>query len=325
MAQPNQSTKIGIGFFHALSKTRTEANQYVFESMYKSAHSVLLGDIWAEEVPFASTAPDAIQASVDFPEVVKRYVEFPLTPIPGSNGQAWYINDERFVKPWIAPTDVAHPSTGAASNGYQVNLYRENGALITPTEGVWMVDYYSGIVIFEPGYTPFDQGYGIPRISCYVYVGKTLDNSGLSGNTGFAGDYYITYTLGKANGQYLSYNGGKYSNILNNFNFPENSTIKTIYIKSYSGTDREISIRKNGVEIYSAMLSDGSYIAEDLTLNFDRNDLLTVFIPNIPGSPLQNVQASFGISNLKEEGFTGTFVSDGSTITVKNGIITSIL
>jgi hypothetical protein len=103
---------------------------------------------------------------------VKRTSQL-LTEIPGSNGQAWYVNAPAgtHVKNWIAPTDVPSTGLGFPSYGFEAKLLTNAGVQIPPATGVWVVDYYAGIVMFQLNYTPADLGYGIPRITFYQYIG----------------------------------------------------------------------------------------------------------------------------------------------------------
>jgi len=173
MATPSQGYQRIKSYFHGLSKVNTEATQYVFESQYKSAHSVKGDDIWAEEIVYATNETEADDFVSNYPLVAQKYVLFDLTPIPGSNNQAYYLNDGgQFVTSWISPVDVPHSTSALPSFGYEAKLYQSNNSLIPPTQGVFVIDYYAGIVLFEEGYTPIDLGYGIPKISCYTYIGK---------------------------------------------------------------------------------------------------------------------------------------------------------
>jgi hypothetical protein len=176
MATPSTNFQRGRAYFHALSKTQTEGTQNVFESLYKSAHSQRASDIWAETVPYAADSSAADNNVVALPSVIKKYTQMSLTAIPGSNQQAWYLDSGTdFVRPWIAPTDVPQIATNAPSYGYQAILYDSSNNIIPPTEGIWEIDYYAGVIVFQEGYTPVDQGYGTPKVTCYVYIGQNLE------------------------------------------------------------------------------------------------------------------------------------------------------
>ncbi|HOF44391.1 MAG TPA: hypothetical protein PLI42_02640 [Candidatus Pacearchaeota archaeon] len=175
MAQVPSDVQIKSGFFHSLDITATENNQYPFESLYKGFHNLNGEEIFGEIIPYAVDATQADLNVVNNPTIIKKYEQVSLTEIPGSNKQAWYINDGgKFIRHWISPQDIPHSITADPSYGYQAKLYKQNDELITPTEGVWFCRYSSGIVHFAPGYTPDIMGYGTPKITCYVYIGKSI-------------------------------------------------------------------------------------------------------------------------------------------------------
>ena len=201
MAAPLQATERQNAFFHSLSKAATNSTQYVFESKYKSAHSVKGSEIWADTIAYCANSA-AADAEATANTAVEKYTQVALTEIPGSNGQAWYINNAgTFVRPWISPVDVPNSTTNDPSDGFQANLYTSTGTLVTPTAGVWFVDYYAGIVHFEVGSTPANLGYGTPKITCYVYTGAygagTSSGGTLTGLTDVP-DSYATHA-----GKYL--------------------------------------------------------------------------------------------------------------------------
>lgn len=173
MSAFSQTLQSLTGFFHALSKTLTEGTQNPFEAYYKSAHSLRALDVWADVVAYAVDQAAADTEAATNPAVTK-YTQVDLTPIPGSNNQAWYYDlAGTFVRPWIAETDVPDPVTSAPSFGYQPLLYQQDFTPITPTEGRWNISAYSGTILFEAGYTPIDQGYALPiKATFYVYTGS---------------------------------------------------------------------------------------------------------------------------------------------------------
>ena len=179
MADFPDSAKRQLGFFHGLSKVPTESSQYVYESKYKSSHTITNRDVWTDTVAYAANETEA-DAEAASNLAVQKYILQNLTPIPGSNEQAWFLDDNgTFVRPFISPVDIPHPTTNEPSYGYEVKLYDSNNNLITPTEGAWVVDYYAGIIKFAENYTPSDLNWGNPKITCYVYVGSTLETSQL--------------------------------------------------------------------------------------------------------------------------------------------------
>ena len=225
MATPLQATERQNAFFHSLSKATTNSTQYVFESKYKSAHSVKGSEIWADVISYCADSA-AADAEATANAAVEKYTQVTLTEIPGSNGQAWYINNAgTFVRPWISPVDVPNSTTNAPSDGFQANLYTSTGTLVTPTAGVWFVDYYAGIVHFEVGSTPVDLGYGTPKITCYVYTGAYG-----AGTTGIDFSSYEEVTALENDDFILISRGGslkkiKVSNVRDYFNPPSDAVM----------------------------------------------------------------------------------------------------
>ena len=176
MGRPSSTLQASYGFFHSNESTLIEESQTTYQSQYKSGHIIFPKDILLDPLDYCSTADDVDAFIVNNPGVLQRYASFSLTEVPGSNGQSWYINDNgKWMKPIITPNISPHPETNLPSYGFAFNLYKESGALIFPFSGVWWIDAYQGIVKFEKGNTPNDLGYGIPKISCYVYTGQTLE------------------------------------------------------------------------------------------------------------------------------------------------------
>lgn len=172
MAQYSDQQKLAVSFFNALNKQLTEGTQYPFESLYRSLPNIPNNVVWSDSVTYAVNATAADNFVTANPTIAKKYTQFTLTAIPGSNNQAWYINDAgTFVTNWIAPTDIPDVTTNDPSYGYQATLYTSANVLITPTQGKWNIFYAQGIVLFETGFTPIDMGWGTPKITCYTYVG----------------------------------------------------------------------------------------------------------------------------------------------------------
>ena len=179
MADFSSGLKTIIGYFHSLGKVLTEATQNVYESKFKSSHNIRLSEIWSDPIGFAPDFATAYNESL-INSSVTYYNQVILTTIAGSNNQTWYFNSGgTFIRPWISPVDVPNSITNLPSDGYQVQLFKNNGSPVYLTDGAWVVDYYAGIIRFAPGYTPVDLGYGTPKVSMFVYTG----NFGVSGST----------------------------------------------------------------------------------------------------------------------------------------------
>jgi hypothetical protein len=184
MGSLSDSEKLKIAYFHSLGKVNTEANQAIYESKYKSSHNIRTSEIWVDSVNTASTFAQADFEAGTNPAVFK-HTQVTLTPIPGSNNQAYYYDDSgTFVRPWISPVDVPHPLTNDPSNGYTLRLYNGSGGQIGATNGAWAVDYYAGIIHFGVGQTPVDLGWGAIKATFYAYNGSFLgDLTNISGST----------------------------------------------------------------------------------------------------------------------------------------------
>ena len=93
MALPSESFKNRQGYFHASGKVNTEANQYTFESPYKSSHNILSKEVWTDVITYCIDATAADAFTTANPTIVTKYTQQLLTMVPGSNGQAWYIDN----------------------------------------------------------------------------------------------------------------------------------------------------------------------------------------------------------------------------------------
>jgi hypothetical protein len=182
MGSLSDAERLKIAYFHALGKVMTEATQAVYESKYKSSHNVKASEIWANEINSAVTFADADNEAISNPAVTK-HTSVTLTPIPGSNNQAYYYdNGGIFVRPWISPVDIPVPSSNDPSNGYTLRLYDGSGSQIGATNGAWSIDYYAGIIHFGVGQTPVDLGWGAIQATFYEYSGEYVSDI-LSGTT----------------------------------------------------------------------------------------------------------------------------------------------
>ena len=99
MVAPTDSSKRQLSYFHALSKAPSESSQNVYESLYKSAHSLRATDVWGDAVAYAVDVTAADSEAGSNPAVTKHTL-VSLTEVPGSNGQAYYLEvGGVFIKP----------------------------------------------------------------------------------------------------------------------------------------------------------------------------------------------------------------------------------
>lgn len=177
MALPSEYLQISLGYKHSLSKAGTDVSKYIVEEKYKSSHNINDRDIWADTIDYCVNETVADNFVATHPSIIKKYTLASLTVVPGTNNLAWYLNDGgKFVRPWVIPTDIPHLITNEPSHGFLPKLFRENNTQVPPTLGVWLIDAYSGLVIFQEGQDPITLGWGTPKITCYVYIGKRVRN-----------------------------------------------------------------------------------------------------------------------------------------------------
>lgn len=176
MAQPSATLQQKAAFFHGLGRVLTEENQYIFESQYASSHVMFVKDILGETVPFCADEATADAFVAANPSIVKKYTQATLVQVPNTNGQAWYIQDSgEWMKPILNEILIQNPTTNAPAIGFMPKLYSGvDNSLVSPGTGVWWVDPFAGMVRFGSGYTPSDLGIGTPKLTCFVYIGKTL-------------------------------------------------------------------------------------------------------------------------------------------------------
>ena len=175
MANPSSTLQTKIGFFHANSKTLTEENQYAFESPYASAHVLFSKELLVDSISYCPDTTTADNFAATNPTIIKKYNQVSLTVVPNTNNQSWYINDGgKWVRPFLNGGLVPDPITNNPSDGFDPKLYKSDGSLIPPTSGVWWVDPYQGMVKFADGYNPVQLSYGIPKLTCYAYIGRTM-------------------------------------------------------------------------------------------------------------------------------------------------------
>jgi len=183
MASPTIDFQRKKGYFHSSGKTITESTQNVFESVRRSGHNTKSDEVWSDTITYCADVATADAFTLANPTIVRKYTNVSLTVEPGSNGQAMYIDDGGvFVRPWIAPTDITD-AANMPSIGFQIKMYQgptgtNPGQLITPSEGRWIADYYSGMVMFDVGFTANDLGWGTPTVDIYIYIGSTLSGGG---------------------------------------------------------------------------------------------------------------------------------------------------
>lgn len=332
----SDTKQLRSAFFHFLSKTQTEFTQNPYESIYKSGHSIYSNEVFAEEVPFAINETAANNNVTNYPNIIKKYSLASLTPVPGSNNQAWFLNDGgAYIRPFLTPVDVMN-TAGEPSYGYELQLFRENDTRIFPTQGNWNVDAYSGLILFEPGFTPVDLGWGNIKITCYVYTGMDLNDAlaGVLGGTVYqdpvlSKDVKNPSTLTPSDGN--RYIVGSNSYAITQIDIP----LKRFYIFGDVVSDF-VSGTKIKVKESFDLLNDGYYTLTSVNYNAGVNStLLTVSENIVSGLAVGTINYSYdvwnnnvddiatynsGVWNYREanQGFI-SFVEDISTLYNFNG------
>jgi hypothetical protein len=227
-----QNSKINAAFYHSLGKVLTESTFLVGNEKYKSAHNVRSNEIWMDSISYAPTSASASQYADN--TIVKQIGTSSnpsyLYPLTNTNYQTWFIDTGTpqaaadgfipsvdWVKSLINPSDVPN-SAGAPSFGYELQMFRNNGTTsISYGSAFYDVDYFSGLIRFDVGFTPKDSGNGLgfifdkstfeltpdgskqayiqststggPRVIAWQYVGQRLDSYtfGSAGSGGSAG------------------------------------------------------------------------------------------------------------------------------------------
>lgn len=128
---------------------------------------------------------------------VKLYQAVPMTTVAGSDGggkfQAYEIlaGEDGFssgtirLMDWVAPTAVADRENGKPVAGFSgIPMYDSKALKLADASkwaqanGTWQFVYMSGMLIFEPGYTPQDKdstnGKNKISLTAFKYEGKYL-------------------------------------------------------------------------------------------------------------------------------------------------------
>jgi hypothetical protein len=181
MPNQNNNLQISSAFFHYLSKNQTENNNTIGNELYKSSHNITSNEIWVDQIPYAINSFSAsivsdniivkqIGSSSIAPDYFNNYLEpIYLYPLAQSNYQTWFIDigtpsckadgflpSNDWVRPLINPSDSIN--NGFPSIGYNLLMYSNNGAYIPYGSAYYEVDYFSGLIKFDPNRTPIDLG-----------------------------------------------------------------------------------------------------------------------------------------------------------------------
>jgi len=309
MATPSTNLQRELGFFHALSKVQTLEGQYVFESNYSSAHVSFLRDILASKIPYLSTETGADYWISENPGILKKYSKYPLTEVDGSDGQAWYINESgKWIRPIIVPSLAPNETTNIPSNGLIVKLYKNDSETqIYSTEGIWLVEPYQGMILFQNGYTPSDMGYGDPRVTCYAYVGESAYDL----ISGFSELQPLIDELKDLTGYFTGVVGVNSSNVIydtvreDGLSF--SSVEKALDSLFYLPLDCNLYANNSSGTYY---IENGN-ITNSLTLTWDYNYLSSNIVQQIINQGIGSVN-----TNLRSYTHSGLYLSSDITYTI---------
>jgi len=290
---PNNNTDVQrkAGFFHSLGKVLTESNKFAGNEKYKSGHNILSKDIWIEEIPYAPNFTLAVSENSNSSIVSfigdNLGTSSVLYPLSGSNYQTWFLDtgnptaqsngfdpSSGWCRPLINPSDITDIS-GAPSFGYEFKLYRPDGSIVSYDNAFYDVDYFSGLVRFDPTRTPIDLplnsglafqfdktlfessvdklsyirnlSNNTPRATAFQYIGKKLSDFDINENTAGQGITIsgtdISISLTQSSGLTFSQNNELVVDV-------DNNTIKIdnnqIYVSGESVYQVSNSLTTNG-------------------------------------------------------------------------------
>lgn len=177
MATPSQSFQIRKSYGHNFSRVVTHNLQATYESTIKNGHRILADDVWIDAVDFCADETTADLFCDTHPTILKKHTKVELEAVSGTNNQSYrYVSAGVWINNWIAPVDVVN-SAGLSSQGFAARLFDAHDVPISLTEGVYVINYFTGMIEFDVGYTPIDRGYALPiKATFYEYIGKTLND-----------------------------------------------------------------------------------------------------------------------------------------------------
>ena len=194
---------------HVYSRQPLAAGQKFLDQMtVKSGHHVNESEVRGEIIPDIISLADRDEKFLIINEFGKRVTGGPvgsrytkviefidkasLVEIPNSNGESYQVIDKNGnpISNFIDPSDKPITNT-KLSDGYQIQLFAEDGTTPISINFGWTINTLNGIVHFsseyKPGSTKWENlGFGMPVIEGFIYIGKsTTDNiesilSGLS-------------------------------------------------------------------------------------------------------------------------------------------------
>lgn len=373
MANFNTDTQVKTGFFHALGYVLTKFSNSPFNEQYKSAHNVRSNEIWVDSIEYSFDFEAAESESVSNSSVTQvgdTSQKALLYPLKNSDRQAWFLDtgtptydtngfipSDGWVKPLISPVDVTN-TAGAPSLGFSLRLFRPDGIEISPGNGRWEVDYYSGIIKFQEGYTPTDTGNGLqfefdvntflsapdkvafletegPRAIAFQYTGQYLSDA----TFGTGGGSYSLLSVATESNTGVGLAADVYQGLT------ESSGITTFNIKGIRAGDDSIIITQDDNNVYIQAINNISSFSASNTISFTQSDnkieadiidnsITTAKINSVNGATAGYVLSNDGTGNFQwvEAGLgggaitmqdynTGASFSNVQNIIIRGGIV----
>ena len=179
MAKLNSNTIQDVTNKMSVGVASTTNDKNYFEETYQWSPQLDSTDIFGEIVPKAANQMEANLNVSNNPMMISKITEYVLDELPATNGQGYSCfavpgdkTSER-LKRFLTPQKFG--------NGYAFTLKNTNGDVIPLTAGAYQFDYNNGILRFNEGNTPSDEGWALPlKLTAYRYIGVTLGTAGSS-------------------------------------------------------------------------------------------------------------------------------------------------
>jgi len=174
MAKLNSTTIQDITNKMSLGVLSTTNNKNYFEESFQWSSQLDSSDIFGETVPTASNSTEADANATNF-AIITKLTDYQLDEIPASNGQGYSCYATPGNTSSVRLTHFLTPQK--YGNGYAFILKDSAGTTIALTAGSYQMDYHNGIMRFNEGNTPSDEGWSTPlTVTVYRYTGSMLSN-----------------------------------------------------------------------------------------------------------------------------------------------------
>jgi len=175
MAKLNNTTIQDVTNKMSIGVASTTNDKNYFEEKYEWSPQLDITDIFAQSVPVALNRFEADLNVTNNSTIISKVIDYELSEIPGSNGQGYscFVNVEDTTSKRL--TCFLTPQK--FGNGYAFTLKDNNDSIIPLTAGAYQFDYNNGVLRFNEGNTPSDEGWVLPlKLTAYRYIGVGLNN-----------------------------------------------------------------------------------------------------------------------------------------------------